>query len=106
MNHPSSKGLRELAEFLDCCAADGVAVEPLLHVYFSQRRAGFERAQRTCTELCRRLDTTITVGPGQYDDAMIDTQFSGVPVQFAFDKTAVCEQVDEPGTVRVWRAKP
>lgn len=104
--HPSSKGLRELAAFLDNCAEEGVEIPISPYVHFgSYGYANKEQQRATCAALLSRLNQPMTMPdtPSAWADAKIPANFSGVEAHFNFSASAICEQVEEMQLVKVWQ---
>lgn len=108
MNHPSSAGLRELADFLDNCADEGIDVQPCTYVYFSRYglNLGNDDAQRSiAAALAKRLNIPwhIPASVDSYTDAELKCNFSGVRADFHFKASLICEQVEVMRPVKVWK---
>lgn len=104
--HPSSAGLRQLADFLDSCAEEGIDVNPLSYVFFNNPYGATKESQvSVCAALSKRLPSSIKMDDPSmpYATAEITHEFSGVCATFRFSADALCEQVTEMREVKVWK---
>lgn len=104
--HPSSAGLRQLADFLDNCAEEGIDVPPLSFVYFgSYSYPSHEAARTVAAAVSKRLNIPFQLPEDgrQYSDAILKAKFSEVAVDFHFAAAAICEQVEVMQPVKVWK---
>lgn len=106
--HPSSKGLRELADFLDSCVEDGLKVPPIQLVYIPPSLwddQPNDQVRAACKELCKRLGVSVKVPGGDSPWASVDVQakFDGVPFTVSFNAGVVLKQVEEMQPVKVWK---
>ncbi len=97
--HPSSAGLRQLADFLDNCAEEGIGVEPQVELKLTKENIG---------PLLKRLHILPPKLPDtteKWSSIRIDAshKFGGCAVQLWNWRNEICELVTEMRPVEVWR---
>jgi hypothetical protein len=98
MNHPSSAGLRKLADFLDGCASD-LEVPVRATLTLSKENIG------PLLKLLRILPPPMKDTSDEWESILIDAshKFDGLSVELWNWRREVCEQVEEMRPVKVWR---
>lgn len=105
--HPSSAGLRQLADFLDNCAEEGIETAKPYICFWSHQIANDDpKVMRdSCIGLSKRLGLPIKMPTTNHESADVNftVEFGGITTSFDYRAKYVCEQVTEMREVKVWK---